>query len=74
MMECGLGPGGWIWKNYLDGFSSSGDRDGDGNIDPEYFLWELNISGFFIPDGGRWALDPHMVRYQTPLSTSIMIL
>ena len=58
MMECGLGPGGWIWKNYLDGFSSSGDRDGDGKIDPEYFLWELNISGFFIPDGGRWALDP----------------
>ena len=58
MMECGLGPGGWIWKNYLDGFSSSGDRNNDGIIDPEYFLWELNISGFFIPDGGRWALDP----------------
>ena len=49
MMECGLGPGGWIWKNYLDGFSSSGDRNNDGIIDPEYFLWELNISGFFIP-------------------------
>jgi len=58
MMECGRGPGGWIWVNYVTGFSSSGDRNGDGEVDPRYFLHEMNLSGFNIPDSGRWALDP----------------
>ena len=58
IVECGLGPGGWVWSNYLTGFSTSGDRDGDGQMDPKYFLWEMNISGFNIPANGRWALDP----------------
>ena len=58
MIECGLGPGGWVWTNHLQGFSTSGDRDGDGVMDPKYFLHEMNISGFVIPASGRWALDP----------------
>ena len=58
MDECGLGPGGWIWKNNVDGFSSSGDRNGDGVRDPHYFLHEMNLTGFAVPDQGRWALDP----------------
>ena len=44
--------------NYVTGFSSSGDRNGDGEVDPRYFLHEMNLSGFNIPDSGRWALDP----------------
>ena len=39
-------------------FSTSGDRDGDGVMDPKYFLHEMNLSGFVIPNNGRWALDP----------------
>ena len=58
MFECGLGPGGWVWTNYVQGFSTSGDRDGDGVMDPKYFLHEMNLSGFVIPNDGRWALDP----------------
>ena len=58
MFECGLGPGGWVWTNYVQGFSTSGDRDGDGIMDPKYFLHEMNLSGFVIPNNGRWALDP----------------
>ena len=50
--------GGWIWKNNVEGFSSSGDRNGDGERDPHYFLHEMNLTGFAIPDQGRWALDP----------------
>ena len=34
MIECGRGAGGWIWDNYLQGFSSSGDPDGDGVLNP----------------------------------------
>ena len=41
MFECGLGPGGWVWTNYVQGFSTSGDRDGDGVMDPKYFLHEM---------------------------------
>jgi hypothetical protein len=58
MIECGKRPGGWIWINYVSGFDSSGDRNDDGILDPEYFLHEMNLSGFSIPDEGRWALDP----------------
>ncbi len=58
MMECGLGPGGWIWTNYVSGFSTSGDRNDDGVLDPQYFLHEMNLSGFTIPESGRWALNP----------------
>ena len=58
MSECGLGPGGWVWVNYVSGFSTSGDRNDDGVMDPRYFLHEMNLSGFNIPDSGRWALDP----------------
>jgi len=58
MNECGLGPGGWIWVNYVSGFSTSGDRDGDGVMDPRYFLHEMNLTGFTVPESGRWALDP----------------
>ena len=58
MIECGRGAGGWIWDNYLQGFSSSGDPDGDGVLNPSYSFSELNLTGFTIPDNGRWALDP----------------
>tara|TARA_B100000287_G_scaffold300214_1_gene283355 strand:- start:1150 stop:2430 length:1281 start_codon:yes stop_codon:yes gene_type:complete len=58
MLECGRGPGGWIWDNYLQGFSSSGDPDGDGILNPTYTFSELNLTGFTIPENGRWALDP----------------
>ena len=58
MIDCGLGPGGWIWVNYVSGFSTSGDRNDDGVMDPRYFLHEMNLSGFTIPESGRWALDP----------------
>ena len=58
LIECGRGPGGWIWDNYLQGFSSSGDPDGDGKLNPTYSFSELNLTGFTIPDNGRWALDP----------------
>ena len=58
MIECGRGAGGWIWDNYLQGFSSSGDPDGDGILNPSYSFSELNLTGFTIPDNGRWALDP----------------
>jgi hypothetical protein len=58
MVECGLGPGGWIWTNYVSGFSTSGDRNDDGVLDPQYFLHEMNLSGFTIPESGRWALNP----------------
>ncbi|MEC9457527.1 MAG: hypothetical protein VYD27_00960 [Candidatus Thermoplasmatota archaeon] len=58
MSECGLGPGGWVWVNYVSGFSTSGDRNDDGVMDPRYFLHEMNLSGFTIPENGRWALDP----------------
>ena len=31
----------------------------DGEGDPKYFLWEMNLTGFSIPSsGGRWALNP----------------
>jgi len=58
MAECGLGPGGWVWDNFLKGFQTSGDRNGDGILDPKYFIYELNLTGFSIPAEGRWALDP----------------
>jgi len=58
MIDCGRGPGGWIWVNYVSGFSTSGDRDGDGVMDPRYFLHEMNLTGFTVPESGRWALDP----------------
>ena len=58
MAECGLGPGGWVWDNFLKGFQTSGDRNGDGILDPKYFIYELNLTGFSIPADGRWALDP----------------
>ncbi len=58
MINCGLGPGGWIWTNYVSGFSTSGDRNDDGVMDPQYFLHEMNLSGFTIPESGRWALNP----------------
>ena len=66
MFECGLGPGGWVWTNYVQGFSTSGDRDGDGVMDPKYFLHEMNLSGFVIPNNGRWALDPACLLYTSP--------
>ena len=47
-----------MWVNYVSGFASSGDRNDDGILDPHYFLYEMNLSGFNIPDEGRWALDP----------------
>lgn len=58
MQECGLGPGGWVWDSYVTGFRNSGDRNGDGEVDPKYFIYEMNLSGFDIPANGRWALDP----------------
>jgi hypothetical protein len=58
MVECGLGPGGWVWDSYLKGFQTSGDRNGDGILDPKYFIHEMNLTGFIIPSDGRWALDP----------------
>ena len=58
MIECGLGPGGWVWDSYLKGFQTSGDRNGDGILDPKYFIHEMNLTGFTIPSDGRWALDP----------------
>ena len=58
MIECGLGPGGWVWDSYLKGFQTSGDRTGDGILDPKYFIHEMNLTGFTIPNDGRWALDP----------------
>ncbi len=58
MIECGLGPGGWVWDSYLTGFQTSGDRNGDGILDPKYFIHEMNLTGFTIPNDGRWALDP----------------
>ena len=58
MVECGLGPGGWVWDSYLKGFQTSGDRNGDGILDPKYFIYEMNLTGFTIPSDGRWALDP----------------
>ena len=58
MVECGKGPGGWIWINYVSGFDTSGDRNDDGILDPHFFLHEMNLSGFTVPDEGRWALDP----------------
>ncbi len=58
MVECGLGPGGWVWDSYLKGFQTSGDRNGDGILDPKYFIHEMNLTGFTIPSDGRWALDP----------------
>jgi hypothetical protein len=58
MQECGMGPGGWVWDSYLKGFQTSGDRNGDGILDPEYFIYEMNLTGFPIPANGRWALDP----------------
>jgi hypothetical protein len=48
-LNVGWGPGGWVWTNYVQGFSTSGDRDGDGVMDPKYFLHEMNLSGFTIP-------------------------
>ena len=58
MAECGLGPGGWVWDNFLKGFQTSGDKNGDGILDPKYFIHEMNLTGFSIPAEGRWALDP----------------
>ena len=58
MVDCGLGPGGWVWDSYLKGFQTSGDRNGDGILDPKYFIYEMNLTGFTIPSDGRWALDP----------------
>ena len=64
MIECGRGPGGWLWLNSLQGFSSSGDRNDDGEEDPKYFISEMNLTGFSLPTNrrcdcaGRWALDP----------------
>ena len=58
MQECGKGPGGWVWDSYLKGFQTSGDRNGDGVLDPKYFIYEMNLTGFPIPANGRWALDP----------------
>ena len=58
MNECGKGPGGWLWDNFRSGFQSGADRNGDGEPDPKYFISEMNLTGFTIPDSGRWALDP----------------
>ena len=58
MAECGKGPGGWLWDNFRTGFQSGGDRNGDGEPDPKYFISEMNLSGFDVPELGRWALNP----------------
>ena len=58
MVDCGLGPGGWVWDSYLKELQTSGDRNGDGILDPKYFIYEMNLTGFTIPSDGRWALDP----------------
>ncbi len=58
---CTRGPGGWLWNNWIQGFQSHGDKNNDGEPDPKYFLWDMNLSGFTLPNnGGRWALDPAM--------------
>ena len=57
--SCARGPGGWLWNNWIQGFSSGLDMNNDGEGDPKYFLWEMNLTGFSIPSsGGRWALNP----------------
>ena len=61
ILECGLGPGGWVWSNFNTGFSTSGDRNGDGVMDPKYFLHEMNLTDFTVPEQGRWALNPSSV-------------
>jgi hypothetical protein len=58
--DCTMAPGGWLWKSWLKGFDQTrGDTDGDGNVDPKYFMYEMNITNFALPSvGGRWALNP----------------
>jgi hypothetical protein len=56
---CTRGPGGWLWNNWIQGFESGGDENNDGEPDPKYFLWDMNLTNFAIPESsGRWALDP----------------
>lgn len=64
LIQCGLAPGGYLWINGLRGFEIGGDVDGDGLGDPKYFIHQMNLSGFSVPNNdkcscaGRWALDP----------------
>ena len=57
---CEKAPGGWIYLNGIQEWSgSAGDADNDGKADPRYFIHEMNLTGFSMPnEGGRWALDP----------------
>ncbi len=55
MIECGLEPGGYIWKNWLTGFI----------LEKKYEIHEMNMTNFAVPSNslcngcnGRWALDP----------------
>ena len=58
--SCEKAAGGWIYLNGIQEWSgSAGDADGDGKADPRYFIHEMNLTGFTMPNnGGRWALDP----------------
>ncbi len=58
--ECIKVAGGWIWRNGVGGWESGGDPDQDGIENPRYFFHEMNLSGFTVPNGGRWALDPSL--------------
>ena len=49
----------WLaMDNFRSGFQSGADRNGDGEPDPKHFISEMNLTGFTIPESGRWALDP----------------
>ena len=55
------------------GFSTSGDRDGDGQMDPKYFLHEMNLSDLFLQLGAG-LLTLLGALYLTHYSISTMIL
>jgi len=59
---CAKPAGGWIYRNGVAGWEgSSGDEDANGEPDPRYFMYEMNLTGFTLPsNSGRWALDPSL--------------
>ena len=59
---CNKEAGGWIYLNGIEGWrGGTEDLDGDGTLDPRYFIHEMNLTGFTLPSmGGRWALDPSL--------------
>ena len=57
----------------ISGFQTSGDRNGDGILDPKYFIHEMNLTGFTIPSERKMGSTHLLARCPTQILILIMI-